>query len=214
VTELLDAFAIQWRGLSVLAIAAEADRLAERLRSEGTAAVDTVGATEQLTADHDPRSYDMVIVDDVLYTLPPTAVHDALRWVHDHLRPGGGCLIATRTYLGADGGGLGVRLQTPYAHLAFARDVIDGYYAEHGWQAPPHPNIMCRATYLILLRRVGLVIEEVQIDDEAPQLFADKLQWYDQAELRAGALRAWVRRPSEDEEQRERAELLAALRAS
>jgi hypothetical protein len=73
---------------------------------------------------------------------------------------------------------------------------------------------MCRATYLILLRRVGLVIEEVQIDDEAPQLFADKLQWYDQAELRAGALRAWVRRPSEDEEQRERAELLAALRAS
>ena len=212
-SRLLDAFAVRWRGLSVLAIAPETDRLEERLRSERATAVDTVGAIEQLAVD-DQHSYDMVIIDDVLYTLPPTGVHDALRWVRDHLRPGGGCLIATRTYLGADGGALGARLRTPYAHLAFARDVIEDYYAEQGWPAAPNPNTMCRASYLVLLRRVGLVIEEVQVDDEEPRVFADKLQWYDQAELRASGLRARVRRPTEDEEQRERSQLLAALRAS
>jgi hypothetical protein len=213
-TSLLDVFTVDWRGLSVLAVARSPDPVVERLRSDrGATAVETLDDLNAIPDDYAERSFDMVLVDDAVYTLSPTEAHDALRWLHDHLKPGGGCLFASRTYLGPDGGGFGERLHTPYAHLAFAGDVVDAYYAERGWPPARRANVMCRATYLVLLRRVGFAIEEVQVEEEVPQLFGDKLQWYDPDELRASVLRARLRRPTEEERERELSELRAALKA-
>jgi SAM-dependent methyltransferase len=197
-TTLLAAFDVQWQGRSVLLIAADAHSLAERLRADhGPAAVDALDTPTAIDAGLEQRSYDIALVGDVLHELPPSAVHDAFRWIRDHLRPGGLCLVQTRTYLAPDGAGLGERLHTPYAHLAFARDAIQEYYEANGWGPPPPSNCMCRATYFVMFRRAGLEIEDVEVESREPQLFADKLHSYDQDELRAAGFRALLRRPAD-----------------
>jgi hypothetical protein len=70
---------------------------------------------------------------------------------------------------------------------------------------------MCRATYFVLFRRAGLAIEDVQVEEEQPQLFADKLRWYDEDELRCSRFRARLRRSSE--QQGALSELEATLKA-
>lgn len=210
--ELLDAFAVDCRERSVLVSCDDAERFAERLPSErGAARVDVLALGAPVPPELEERTYDLALVGDVLYALSPTPVHDAFRWVRDHLGPGAECLVETRTYLGEDGGGLGGRLRTPYAHLAFARDAIEEYYAGEGWRAPMLANPMCRATYFVLFRRAGLAIEDVQVEEEQPQLFADKLRWYDEDELRCSRFRARLRRSSE--QQGALSELDATLKA-
>ncbi len=209
-TELIEEFQLEWQGRTVLVIAPDAGELGATLQSaRGARSVDSLETPDAIGPELEERIYDVAVIGDVLYELPPTAVYDALRWVRDHLTLGGHCLVHTRTWLGPDGGGLGSRVRTPYAHVAFARDAVEEYFAANGWEPPPVTNRMCRATYLMLFRRAGLEIEDVRIDEHMPQAFHDKLQTYDQAELRAAGIRAWLRRP--EDEERELAELRSLL---
>ena len=209
-TELIEKFAVDWQGRAVLVIAPDLSGLAAALRADhGVGEVDSLESPTELGAGLGQKIYDVVIVGDVLYELSPAAVHDAFRWIRDHLRPGGECLVQTRTWLGPDGGGLGEHVRTPYAHLAFARDAVEEYYQAGGWELPPAGNRMCRATYFVLFRRAGLEIEEVHLEEREPQAFLDKLQVYDSSELRAAGFRARLRRPGDDET--EPAELRALL---
>lgn len=209
-TELIEEFQLEWQGRTILVIAPDAGELGATLRSaRGARSVDSLETPDGIGPELEERIYDVAVVGDVLYELAPTSVYDALRWVRDHLNPGGQCLVHTRTWLGPDGGGLGSRVRTPYAHVAFARDAVEEYFAANGWEPPPVANRMCRATYLMLFRRAGLEIEDVRIDEHMPQAFHDKLQTYDQAELRAAGIRARLRRP--EDEERELAELRSLL---
>ena len=120
------------------------------------------------------RIYDVAVIGDVLYQLPPAGVYDALRSVRDHLTLGGHCLVHTRTWLGLHGGpGLGSRVRTPYAHVAFARDAVEEYFAANGWEPPPVTNRMCGARTERRFRRPGFEIEDVRIDEHMPQAFHD-----------------------------------------
>jgi hypothetical protein len=209
VKELLDGFDLELAGSTVLLVAPDAESLGDYLRSErGAASVEVLAAPPTSEDRDEQRVYDVAAVGDVLYLMSASAVLGAMRWIRDHLRPGGECLVETRTYLGRDGAGLAGRLRTPYAHLAFARDAIEEYYAGQGWAEPRATNYMCRATYLVLFRRAGLVPVEVRVEHEEPQAFEDKLQWYDPDELRASRFLARLRRA---DEAREVSELRLAL---
>jgi SAM-dependent methyltransferase len=204
-----DSVGVDLRGQAVVVLTPDSERVAAELVSDhGAAAADVLSVPIASRPEIVERSYDVALVGDLLYQLPPTVVEDALRWIYDHLQPGGRCLVQTRTYLSTDGGGLADRVRTPYAHLAFARDVVREYYDTKGWPAPTGVNCMCRATYLVLFRRVGFVIDEVALEQQEPDRFADKLQFYDPAELRASRLTATLRRPHDD------AQALAELRAT
>lgn len=202
--ELLEEFGIDWNDRLVLVIAPGAAGLAELLRSDGGVAdVDALESPEGIGGELEERIYDVVVVGDVLYECSADTVHGAFRWIRDHLRPGGECLVQTRTWLGPDGGGLGSHVRTPYAHLAFARDAVEEYFETNGWDLPTARNRMCRATYFVLFRRAGLEIEEVQVEENEPQAFLDKLQVYDSSERSAAGFRARLRRRRDDESELE-----------
>jgi hypothetical protein len=192
---LLGAFGIDSADRAVLAVGDEAGL--EGPAGRGAAGVELLVPGAPIPAEVEDRTYDLAVVGDVLYRLSPSVVHDLFRWVRDHLRPGGDCLVETRTFFDPDGAGLGSQLRTPYAHLAFARDVIEEYYGERGWPAPPPSNAMCRATYCVLFRRAGLSIAEIQTDFGRPEQFEEKLQWYDPDELAVARFRAWLKRPAD-----------------
>lgn len=205
-SELLDAFGVECRGRTVLVVSDTSAESANALRLKcGAAELDVVTPPAKL----EDRSYDLALVADILHRLAPTAVYELFRAVCEHLRPGAECLVETRTFLHPAGGGLGDRLRTPYAHLAFARDAVEEYYSGRGWPAPVWANPMCRATYFVLFRRAGLTLEEVHVERTRPLQFADKLRWYDTEELEAGWFRARLRRPADSD--RARADLRALL---
>jgi SAM-dependent methyltransferase len=208
-SELFEKFSLNGQGRTVLVIAPESAGLGVVFRPGGHAESRSLSSPRDLGPAHEGRFYDIVLVDDVLYELTPTEVYDAFSWIQRHLRPGGECLVRTRTWLGPDGGNLGGHVHTPYAHLAFARDAVEEYFEANGWGEPPVANRMCRATYFVLFRRAGLQIVEVELDEHEPQAFRDKLQTYDESELRAAGFRARLRRP--EDEEGELAELRALL---
>ena len=198
--ELVEEFGIDWNDRTVLVIAPGAAGLADSLRSDGGVAdVDALESSEGIGGELEERIYDVVVVGDVLYECSPDTVHGTFRWIRDHLRPGGECLVQTRTWLGPDGGGLGNHVRTPYAHLAFARDAVEEYFEANDWDLPTARNRMCRATYLVLFRRAGLEIEDVHVDEHEPRAFLDTLQVYDPSERGAAGFRARLRRPRDDE---------------
>ncbi len=201
--ELLDAFDVNWSGATVLVIAPDYDSgpAGRACTERGAVNADVlnlaVPLAEPLAELSERGHYEIVVIGDLLYRLTPTEVHDVLRWIAEHLRPGGECLLETRTYLAPDGGGLTPQIRTPYAHLAFARDVIEEYCAERSLPLPSLTNPMCRATYLLLFRRVGLEVDGIQTEEHDPNAFVDKLRFYDAVELRVGRFRVRLRRPLE-----------------
>lgn len=199
-TGLIEEFAVDWHGRAVLVIAPADAGVADALRSDrGVAELDAVESPAEIGSEFEERIYDVVVVGDALYECSPDAIHRAFRWIRDHLRPGGECLVQTRTWLGPDGGALGNHVRTPYAHLAFAKDAVEEYFRANGWEPPTARNRMCRATYLVLFRRAGLQIEEVRLEQDEPQAFLDKLKVFDAAELSVAGFRARLRRPRDDE---------------
>ncbi len=199
-TELIEEFAVDWQGRAVLVIAPADAGHADALRSDrGVAELDAVESPAGIGGELEERIYDVVVVGDVLYESSPDAVHRAFRWIRDHLRPGGECLVQTRTWLGPDGGGLGDHVRTPYAHLAFAKDAVEEYFEASGWDPPTARNRMCRATYFVLFRRAGLEIEDVRLEQDEPQAFLDKLKVFDASELSVAGFRVRLRRPGDGE---------------
>lgn len=144
--------------------------------------------------------FDVVISSGTLMLVAPTELHDLLAWALDHLRPGGDCLIDTRTFLSPIGGDLQETVAAPLPHLLFSRRVVSEHLERRGKPPARYTNPLCAATYLMLFHRVGFefvgadrLINEAR--EPAYEEFADKLAPYDPAELRTARLQAHLRRP-------------------
>jgi hypothetical protein len=143
--------------------------------------------------------FDTIVSIGTLFLLEPTELMATLHWFYDHLKPGGSCLLHTRTYTHRDGADLGVRAPG-FAQLLFSERDIDAYLERSGAAPARLINHACAATYLAQYARAGFVVERVErlhdgIDEQLLAEHHAKLQWLDPDELRTSGLVAHLRRP-------------------
>lgn len=143
--------------------------------------------------------FDVIVSSETVSLLEPTRLMRVLHWFHDHLKPGGHCLIQTRTFAHHDGAGLGQRA-APLAHLLFGERELRAFLGRTASDTPRYANPSCAATYLVQFVRAGFTIERVErlqdgIDEPLLSEHAAKLRWIDPEELRTSGLAVHLRRP-------------------
>lgn len=143
--------------------------------------------------------FDLIVSIGTAFLLEPSLLMRVLNWFFDHLKPGGRCLIATRTFAHYDGADLGLNAPR-FSHLLFGQDEIREYLESTG--APParYVNPSCAATYLVQFVRAGFVIDSVRrlrdgIDEGFLSEHRAKLHWIDPQELHTSGLELILRRP-------------------
>ncbi len=146
-------------------------------------------------------AFDVIYSIGTLMLIPPTQLDGYLAWFHDRLRPGGHCILRTRTFFSYCGGDLHRRLKSPLPHLLFSRRTIDRYLAEGGHDPSRYMTPMCAASFLTFYRRAGFEILDVHrtmnpTSQEVYERFEDKLGYYDDQELRTSELAVLLRKPA------------------
>jgi SAM-dependent methyltransferase len=144
--------------------------------------------------------FDTIVSLGTVFLLEPTQLMNTLHWFYDHLKPGGSCVLQTRTYSHYDGADLGSRAPR-FAHLLFSERDIAAHLDRAGSPPARLVNASCAATYLVQFARAGFAIERVNrtrdgIDEALIEEHAAKLQWLDPEELRTSGLEVHLRRPS------------------
>ncbi len=147
------------------------------------------------------QTFDVIYSIGTLMLIPPTPLHAILAWFFERLRPGGCCILRTRTFLSYCGGDLHRELKTPLPHLLFARRTIDAYLRDKTGHGSRYMNPMCAASYLTLFARVGFEIAEAirvqnPLDESVYAAHADRLGAYDSQELRTTEVMALLRKPA------------------
>ena len=143
--------------------------------------------------------FDVIVSSETLSLLKPTYLMRVLHWFYDHLKPGGHCLIQTRTFAHQDGIGLGER-SAPLAHLLFSEREIRAFLGRAASDHEHYANPSSAATYLLQFIRAGFAIERVErlrdgIDEQLLQEHAAKLRWIDPEELGTSGLAVDLTRP-------------------
>lgn len=143
--------------------------------------------------------FDVIVSSETVSMLEPTRLMRVLHWFYDHLKPGGHCLIQTRTFAHHDAAGLGARA-APLAHLLFGEREIRAFLGRAASDTPRYANPSCAATYLVQFARAGFTIERVErlqdgVDEPLLIEHAAKLRWIDPEELRTSGLTVHLRRP-------------------
>jgi cyclopropane fatty-acyl-phospholipid synthase-like methyltransferase len=143
--------------------------------------------------------FDAIVSSGTVSLLTPSHLMRVLHWFHDHLKPGGHCLIQTRTYAHHDGAELSQQAP-PFAHLLFGARELEAFLKRTAAAAPPYVNPSCATTYLAQFARAGFSVERVErlrdgIDERLLREHSAKLQWLDPEELRTSGLSVHLRRP-------------------
>lgn len=143
--------------------------------------------------------FDVILTIGTVFLLEPSRLMGVLHWFYDHLKPGGHCLIQTRTYAHYDGADLGERAPH-FAHLLFGEREIRAFLHGSGAAPPRYVNPSCAATYLAQFARAGFSIEKADrlsdgVDEALLGEHAAKLRWVAPAELRTSGLAAQLQRP-------------------
>jgi cyclopropane fatty-acyl-phospholipid synthase-like methyltransferase len=145
------------------------------------------------------QRFDVIVSNETVSLLEPTYLMRVLHWFYDHLKPGGHCLIQTRTFAHHDGAGLGER-GAPMAHLLFGEREIRAFLGRTASETTHYANPSCAATYLAQFARAGFVIERAErlrdgVDERLLLEHQAKLRWIDPEELRTSGLAVHLRRP-------------------
>jgi trans-aconitate methyltransferase len=220
----LSRFDVTWRGARVLDFGCSWGYVLRLLMDEqGTSSVhgvDTSAVWEQLAdpalvadlslhageidavpALQDER-FDVILTSGTLMLLRPTRQYEVLRWMREHLTPGGSLLVATRTYLSHAGADQHAVLRSPLPHLVFGEPAINDLLGRRGTKPLRYMNPSCGATYLTLFRRVGFELVDVRRTDNtaleaARAAYPGRLDHFDDLELGTSEIHAHLRRPAQ-----------------
>lgn len=145
-------------------------------------------------------TFDIIVTSGTLMLIPPTTQYNILKWFYEHLKPGGYCIIGTRSYLSQNGGDLQWEIKTPLPHLLFSRKIIEDYLTSKNKPISRYMSPLCAASYLTLYHRVGFNLFEARrvynsLDESVYQQFSDKLGFYDPQELRTTELITLLHKP-------------------
>jgi SAM-dependent methyltransferase len=143
--------------------------------------------------------FDVIVSSGTLFLFAPTRLMSVLHWFYDHLKPGGHCLLQTRTYTSYNGADLGERAPE-FAQLLFAKREIQGFLERAGAAQARYVNPSCASTYLAQFCRAGFAIKRVdreheRVDEDLFEEHAAKLKWLDANELRTSGLTVQLQRP-------------------
>jgi hypothetical protein len=157
------------------------------------------GQLERIAALRDV-CLDVVVSTATIPLLRPGELDGTLRWIFDHLKPGGVCVLDAEPITSHRAFGADRRLATPLAHLVFSRREIDRYLGGRGEEPLRYHNPSCAATYLMQFKRAGFELLHVERHatpepEGGSSSFHDKLRHFDEQELATARLDVMMRKP-------------------